>query len=111
MQLKGTIEAATKSNVADDATQETEGRRRLGSGLIVGFHAFAVAYAVLAVSFDHWGSTLGSMPSAIIAAAFGRFGIADPGSARPSSCRGKCFPYSPGSHLHANAVISVMWPC
>jgi hypothetical protein len=74
MRLKGTIEAATKSNVADDATQEKEGRRRLGSGLIVGFHAFAVAYAVLAVSFDHWGSTLGSMPSAIIAAAFGRFG-------------------------------------
>ncbi|SDN09202.1 hypothetical protein [Afipia sp. GAS231] len=74
MRLNETIGKTTKDSAPDDAVNEKEGRRRLGSGLIVAFHAFVVAYAVFAVSFDHWGPTLGWMPSAIIAAAFGWFG-------------------------------------
>jgi hypothetical protein len=74
MRPKETTEETTK----DDAANEKEGRRRLGSGLIVAFHAFVVAYAVFAVSFDHWGPALGWMPSTIVAAAFGWFGYCLP---------------------------------
>jgi hypothetical protein len=71
---KVAIEETTKANVTDDTANEKEGRRRLASGLIVAFHAFVIAYAVFAVSFDHWGLALGWMPSTVIAAAFGWFG-------------------------------------
>jgi hypothetical protein len=78
MCLNETIGKTTKDNATDGAVNEKEGRRRLGSGLIVAFHAFVVAYAVFAVSFDHWGLALGWMPSTIIAAAFGWFGYCLP---------------------------------
>jgi hypothetical protein len=70
MRPKQTIGETTKDNAAN----EKEGRRRLGSGLIVAFHVFLVAYAVFVVSFNHWGLALGWMPSTVIAAAFGWFG-------------------------------------
>lgn len=68
----------TVGKSAEAAVEEKEGRRRLGSGLIVAFHAFIVAYAVIAVSFAHWGPMLGWMPATIIAAAFGWFGYCLP---------------------------------
>jgi fatty acid desaturase len=77
MRLNETTAETAKANATDAAT-EKEGRRRLGSGLIVAFHAFVVAYAVFAVSFDHWGPSLGWMPATIIAAAFGWFGYCLP---------------------------------
>jgi hypothetical protein len=63
---------------AEAAANEKEGRRRFGSGLIVAFHAFIVAYAVFAVSFVQWGPALGWIPSTIIAAAFGWIGYCLP---------------------------------
>jgi len=75
---KEAIEETTKASVTDDVANEKEGRRRLASGLIVAFHVFLVAYAVFAVSFDHWGPTLGWMPATVIAAAFGWFGYCLP---------------------------------
>jgi hypothetical protein len=74
MRPKETIEETNKAGVANDR----ETRRRLGSGLVVAFHVFLVAYAVFVVSFDHWGPALGWMPSTIIAAAFGWFGYCFP---------------------------------
>lgn len=68
----------TVGQSAEAALEEKEGRRRLGSGLIVAFHAFIVAYAVIAVSFVHWGPKLGWMPSTLIAAAFGWIGYCLP---------------------------------
>jgi len=68
----------TIGQTAEAAASEKEGRRRFASGLIVAFHVFIVAYAVFAVSFDHWGLALGWMPSTIIAAAFGWFGYCLP---------------------------------
>jgi len=71
-------EEAIKETAKDDVANVQQTRRRGFSGLVVAFHAFLVAYAVIVVSFGHWGLALGWMPSTIIAAAFGWFGYCFP---------------------------------
>ena len=39
---------------------------------------FVVAYAIFVVSYDHWGLSLGWMPSTIVAAAVGRIAYCFP---------------------------------
>jgi hypothetical protein len=90
MRPKETTEETTK----DDAANEKEGRRRLGSGLIVAFHAFVVAYAVFAVSFDHWGPLSDGCLQPSLLRRLAGLGIAYPGLATSSSSCGPYFPYS-----------------
>ena len=62
----------------DDGATKQDMTTRTGSGLLTSIFFFVVAYVLFAHSYDHWGLTLGWVPSTIIGAAFGRIAYCFP---------------------------------
>ena len=67
-------EKSIKETNEDDAPNRQQMVRRWSSGLIVGFIAFIVPYAILASNYERWGAKFGWLPSSAIAAPFGWLG-------------------------------------